>query len=75
MHLRRYIGPSLRSEFVTVLKIRDFFARKLFVFSGEIFAKSKKSQPLMMTLWTYATNLRDAPLAGSGKSRVCDLSG
>ena len=44
-----FVKSLLRSEFVTLLKIRDFFARKLFVFSGEIFAKSKKSQPLRMT--------------------------
>jgi len=31
---------------VTLLKIDDFFARKLFVFSAAIFEKSKKSQPL-----------------------------
>ena len=39
----------LRSEAVTKLRKRDFFGRKLVVFSLAFREKSKKSQPLSMT--------------------------
>ena len=63
----------LRSEFVTLFSFRNFVARNLFVFSGDIFAKSKKSQPLRMTflwgrlLWTAGRLPSFARLGGRGR--------
>jgi hypothetical protein len=52
-------AASLRSEDVTKLQQSDFFVSKLIVFSVSFGRKTKKSQPLGMTVFAAMVNRND----------------